>query len=246
MHKLQIQNLSVTIGEKEILKDLNLEIKSGEIHVIMGPNGVGKSTLSKVIMGDSSYEIKKGDILFDEKSIISLSTDERARLGIYLTFQNPMEIEGVSNVDFLKAAVSSFQKVNLFQFIKELEEKTNILKMDKEMLNRPVNIGFSGGEKKKNEVLGMYMLKPKVVILDEIDSGLDVDSLKIVGENIMAYYEQEKPAILIITHYQRLLDYIKPQKVHILYQGSIIKSGTSQLVTKIEKQGYLPFVTSHE
>lgn len=242
MHKLKINHLDVEIEEKQILKGLNLEIKSGEIHVIMGPNGVGKSTLSKVIMGDTNYHIQKGDILFDDKSILDLTVDERARLGIFLSFQNPLEIEGVTNVDFLKAAASSKEKINLFQFIKELENTAQNLNFDKDMLHRSLNIGFSGGEKKKNEILEMYMLKPNTILLDEIDSGLDVDSLKIVGENIMKYYEKEKPAILIITHYQRLLDYIKPDFVHILYQGNIIKSGDYHLVKEIEEQGYTPFI----
>ena len=239
MHTLKIKDLSVSVENKDILKDFNLEIKSGEIHAIMGPNGTGKSTLSKVIMGDSNYKIKKGSIYFDEKEINELPTDERARLGIFLGYQLPPEIEGVSNADFLRSALHNKNKeFKLYDFIKKINNTVEQLNMDKQMIHRGINEGFSGGERKKNEILQMYMLEPNTIILDEIDSGLDVDSLKIVGENIMKYYEENKPSILIITHYQRLLNYIKPDYVHIMKDGAIVKTGDKTLVEEIEKYGY--------
>lgn len=240
MHTLKIINLSVKIDNKLILNNFNLEIKSGEIHAIMGPNGTGKSTLSKVIMGDKNYEIVEGDILFDDKSILSLKTDERAHLGMFLGMQLPLEIEGVTNADFLRNAIHAKEQENfkMMQFIKELNETCDKLNMNKDMIHRNLNVGFSGGEKKKNEILQMYLLKPNTVILDEIDSGLDVDSLKIVGTNVMEYYKEYNPSILLITHYQRLLDYIKPNFVHVMMNGKIIKTGDSTLVKLIEEKGY--------
>ena len=240
MHKLEIKDLCVDIDEKQILKNFNLTLKEGEIHAIMGPNGTGKSTLSKVIMGDSEYTIKSGDILYDDESILSLPTDERARKGIFLAMQMPIELEGVTNADLLKTALHDKDDFKLMSFIKELNKHVEDLSMDKEMIHRSVNLGFSGGERKKNEILQMYMLKPNIIILDEIDSGLDVDSLRIVGENVMNYYKEKKPAILVITHYQRLLNYIKPDFVHILYDGSIIKSGDASLGLEVEENGYDP------
>ena len=240
MHTLTIKNLSVEVNHKQILKNLNLEIKSGEIHAIMGPNGTGKSTLTKVIMGDKNYKVTEGEILFDDKKLNDLTTDERARLGIFLGLQMPLEIEGVSNADFMRSALHAKEGNNfkLFDFIKDMDKYVDKLKMNKDMIHRGVNQGFSGGERKKNEILQMYLLKPSMVLLDEIDSGLDVDSLKIVGENVMDYYNESKPGILVITHYQRLLDYIKPTHVHIMKEGSIIKSGGSELVKYIEENGY--------
>ena len=239
MHKLKIENLTVSIENKKILKNFNLEIKSGEIHAIMGPNGTGKSTLSKVIMGDTNYKIEKGNIYFDDKNINELKTDERAKLGIFLGYQLPLEIEGVSNADFLRAAMHNKNKeFKLYDFIKKVNKTVEQLGMEKEMIHRGINQGFSGGERKKNEILQMYMLEPNTIILDEIDSGLDVDSLRIVGENVMKYYEEYQPAILIITHYKRLLDYIKPNFVHIMKNGNIIKSGDNSLVEQIEEYGY--------
>ena len=239
MHKLKIENLTVSIENKTILKNFNLEIKSGEIHAIMGPNGTGKSTLSKVIMGDTNYKVESGNIYFDEKNINELKTDERAQLGIFLGYQLPLEIEGVSNADFLRSAMHNKNKdFKLYDFIKKINKTVEQLGMEKEMIHRGINQGFSGGERKKNEILQMYMLEPNTIILDEIDSGLDVDSLRIVGENVMKYFEENKPAILIITHYQRLLDYIKPEFVHIMKNGNIIKSGDNTLVEQIEKYGY--------
>ena len=243
MHTLKILNLSVRIDNKEILKDFNLTIKSGEIHAIMGPNGTGKSTLSKVIMGDPSYEVTSGTITFDDKEIQDLEVSERANLGIFLGMQMPPEIEGVSNADFLRTALHGKEKddFKLFQFIKKLDNNVEKLQMNKEMIHRGINQGFSGGERKKNEILQMYMLEPKFVLLDEIDSGLDVDSLRIVGENVMNYYDENKPGILLITHYKRLLDYIKPDFVHIMKEGHIVETGGKELVDYIEEQGYDSF-----
>ncbi len=240
MQTLRIKNLSVEIENKTILNDFNLTINSGEIHAIMGPNGTGKSTLSRVIMGDDNYSITSGSIVFNDEVINDLTVDERARRGIFLAMQSPLEIDGVTNADFLRTAVHTKDGENfkLFDFIKELEGNVNKLKMNKEMIHRNINVGFSGGEKKKNEVLQMYMLKPKLIILDEIDSGLDVDSLKVVAENIMEYYNEYKPAIIVITHYQRLLDYIKPEYVHVIKNGKIVKNGDSSLVKEIETSGY--------
>ena len=240
MNTLKIENLTVTIEEKTILKDFNLVINSGEIHVLMGPNGIGKSTLTKVIMGDSNYKIESGNIYYNEILLNDMSVDERSRLGIFLGMQLPMEIEGVTNADFLRSALSIREKENfkLFEFIKKLDATVDVLDMKKDMIHRGINQGFSGGERKKNEILQMYMLKPTLVMLDEIDSGLDVDSLKIVGESIMNYYKEYNPGMLLITHYQRLLDYIKPNHVHIISYGRIVKTGDYSLVKQIEQQGF--------
>lgn len=240
MHILKVENLTVQIDNKTILKDFCLTIKTGEIHAIMGPNGVGKSTLSKVIMGDTNYKIVNGNIYFDDTLINNLTTDERARLGLFLGMQLPPEIEGVTNADMLRTACHSKQQegFKLFNFIKELEQNVKELDMNKDMIHRHINSGFSGGERKKNEILQMYMLKPSIVLLDEIDSGLDVDSLKLIGNKVMEYFEKYKPGILVITHYQRLLDYIKPTHVHIVKNGKIVKSGDSSLVKEIEELGY--------
>lgn len=239
MHSLKISNLTVKIENKIILNKFNITINSGEIHVILGPNGTGKSTLSKVIMGDTDYEIVSGTIKFDNKDITKLETDERAKLGIFLGFQMPISIEGVTNSDFLRTAIHSSEKeFKLMEFIKKINNTCDKLKMDKEMVHRSVNVGFSGGERKKNEILQMYLLNPNTILLDEIDSGLDMDSLKIVGKSVMDYYEENKPAILLITHYQRLLNYIKPTHVHIMREGKIIKSGDIKLVKEVEEKGY--------
>ena len=240
MKTLKIENLTVLVENKIILKDFNLEINSGEIHVLMGPNGIGKSTLTKVIMGDPNYIIENGSIYYDNKLINDMSVDERSRLGIFLGMQLPLEIEGVTNADFLRSAVSIREKDNfkLFEFIKSLDVAVDKLKMDSSMIHRGINQGFSGGERKKNEILQMYMLKPSLVMLDEIDSGLDVDSLKIVGESVMDYFKEYNPGILLITHYERLLDYIKPTHVHIISDGKIVKTGDYSLVKEIEKNGF--------
>lgn len=240
MHILKIKDLIVEIDDKRILDGFNLEIKTGEIHAIMGPNGTGKSTLSKVIMGDDTYKIVSGSIYYDDKEINEMTVDERARLGIFLGLQMPIEIEGVTNADFLRTALHTKQGTDfkLMPFIKEINQTCENLKMNKDMIHRGVNKGFSGGERKKNEILQMYMLKPNIVLLDEIDSGLDVDSLKIVGENVMKYYQENEAGILLVTHYQRLLDYIEPDYVHIMMNGKIVMSGDKSLVKKIENDGY--------
>lgn len=248
MHTLKITNLTVEVENKKILDNFSLTINSGEIHVIMGPNGTGKSTLSKVIMGDNHYKVLNGEIFFDDKLLNDLTVDERARLGIFLGMQMPLEIDGVTNADFLRAALHAKEGENfkLYGFIKKLDKTVENLKMNKEMIHRGINKGFSGGERKKNEILQMYMLEPKIVLLDEIDSGLDVDSLKVVGEKVMDYYNEFKPAILLITHYQRLLDYIKPDYVHIMKNGHIIKSGDFSLVDLVEHNGYDFFLNNGE
>lgn len=240
MNTLEIENLTVSVENKIILNDFNLVINSGEIHVLMGPNGIGKSTLTKVIMGDSNYKIESGHIYYNDVLINNMSVDERSRLGIFLGMQLPMEIEGVSNADFLRSAISIREKdkFKLFDFIKELDKNVNELKMKNDMIHRGINQGFSGGEKKKNEILQMYMLKPSFIMLDEIDSGLDVDSLKIVGEAIMKYYNEYNPGMLLITHYQRLLDYVHPTHVHIISEGKIVKTGDFSLVKEIEEKGF--------
>lgn len=240
---MQIQDLTVKVKEKTVLDNLNLNIKKGEIHVIMGPNGVGKSTLSKVIMGSPSYEVISGNIKVDDKSILNLTTDERARLGIFLSFQNPIDIEGVTNSEFLKMAINSNREtpIGLYDFIKELEQNYQDLSFPKEMMHRGINQNFSGGEKKKNEIIQMKTLKPRLLILDELDSGLDVDSLDLVCKNIMDYKEKENCSILLITHYNRILEKIKPDFVHILSNGKLVKTGDISLAEQIEKKGYKVF-----
>lgn len=240
MNILNIDNLTVEVEGKTILKDFSLEIKSGEIHAIMGPNGTGKSTLTKVIMGDDNYKIVKGTISYNGKVINDMPVNERAKLGIFLGMQMPMAIEGVTNADFLRSALRAKEGDNfkLLSFIRDVDKLTKKLHMDPEMIHRGINDGFSGGERKKNEILQMNILKPDVVLLDEIDSGLDVDSLKLVGESVMDYYKERKPAILLVTHYQRLLDYIKPDFIHIMKDGRIVLSGDKKLASKIEEDGY--------
>ena len=240
MNILNIDNLTVKVAGKTILKDFSLEIKSGEIHAIMGPNGTGKSTLTKVIMGDTNYEIVKGTISYNGKVINDMPVNERAKLGIFLGMQMPMAIEGVTNADFLRSALRAKEgdKFKLLPFIREVDKLTEKLHMDPEMIHRGINDGFSGGERKKNEILQMNILKPDVVLLDEIDSGLDVDSLKLVGESVMDYYNDRKPAILLVTHYQRLLDYIKQDFIQIMKDGKIVLSGDKTLALKIEEEGY--------
>lgn len=241
---INILDLCVNINDKEVLKSLNLNINKGEIHVIMGPNGVGKSTLSKVIMGSSLYKIINGDILCDGKSIKNLDVSERAKLGIFLSFQNPIEIDGVSNSEFLRTSVNSVNKevVGLYDFIKDVEKYSSDLDLKKEMIHRSLNCNFSGGEKKKNEILQMKLLKPKFIILDELDSGLDVDSLKIVCDNVNNYLKENKDvSVLMITHYSRLLEYIKPDYVHVIKDGTIVSSGDINLAKKIDEEGYKIF-----
>ena len=245
--KLDIINLSVMVDNKLVLKDFNLSLDNGKIYVLMGPNGTGKSTLSRVIMGDSNYKVMSGDILFNGNSILDKSVDERSRMGIFLAMQYPMEIEGVSNQDFLRTAMSSKEgkQVGLYDFIMKCEKASEELKMDKNLIHRPLNVGFSGGEKKKNEVLQMKLLKPSLIILDELDSGLDVDSLKIVSSNIKDYIKENKDAtLLIITHHQKVLDYIKPDYVKVLYNGKIVDSGDYKLSLEIEENGYEKYTTN--
>lgn len=240
---LEIKNVKCSIVDSDIdiLKGLSLSINNGEIHVIMGPNGTGKSTLSKVIMGHYKYKVNSGDILIDGESILNLSVDERAKKGVFLCMQDPTVIEGVTNSEFLKTALSSItsSKVNLYSFIKDMEKSMNDLSLNCDMMHRSLNFGFSGGEKKKNEILQLKLLKPKYIILDELDSGLDVDSLKIVCDNIIEYMKENKDAsLLIITHYTRILNYLKPDYVHILKDGRIVNSGDYSLALEIDKNGY--------
>lgn len=239
MCKLVIKNLYVNSGDKQILKGINLEVNKGETHVIMGINGSGKSTLLNVIMGDSNYQIIKGDISFNNENILNLSVDERARKGIFMAFQNPFEIPGITNSEFIKEALQSRsnKRINLFSFIEEYEENSKKLKMDKDFPHRDVNLGFSGGEKKRNEILQMLMLKPKLALLDEIDSGLDFDAIDLVGKNIKDEIEKGMSCILI-THQQRIIDYLNPDYVHIINDGKIIKTGDKTLANKINEKGF--------
>ncbi len=240
---LNIKNLSVKVIDSDIniLNKLNLEIGNGEVHAIMGPNGTGKSTLAKIIMGHYQYEVTNGSIKFNNKDITKLSVDERAKLGIFLSMQDPTVIDGVSNSEFIRTAQNEINgsKTNLYEFIKSMESSLDDLKLDSNMIHRSINKDFSGGEKKKNEILQLKLLKPKFIILDELDSGLDVDSLKIVSKNINNYLKENKDcSILIITHYPRILEYIKPDYVHILKDGNIKKTGDMKLALEIEKNGY--------
>ena len=242
---LNIKNLVVEIDKRIILDNFNLKIKPGTIHAIMGPNGVGKSTLSRTLMGDPKYNIVDGKIEFLDEVINNMPVDERSRKGIFLAMQSPLEIEGVSNQDFLRTAISSKnnERVGLYQFIKEVDKSLDELNMNKELVHRSLNVGFSGGEKKKNEVLQIKLLKPKFIILDELDSGLDVDSLRIVCENIKNYLKDyPDTSILIITHYSMILEYLKPDYVHIIGNKKIVKTGDYNLVSDIEKNGYSKYI----
>ncbi len=240
---LEIKNLHVEVGGKEILKGLNLTINAGEVHAIMGPNGAGKSTLSYAICGKEGYEITEGSITFKGKNFLELEANERAAEGVFLGFQYPVEIPGVSNMNFLKAAINSIRKYRgeeemaAVDFLKLIRAKAAELEMDPEMLKRAVNVGFSGGEKKRNEMVQMAMLDPVFAVLDETDSGLDIDALRIVADGINRMRSPEK-AILVITHYQRLLDYVIPDFVHVLSDGRIVKSGDKSLAHVLEKDGY--------
>ncbi len=231
---LEIKNLYVETNGKEIIKGLNLKINKGEVHVLMGPNGSGKSTLSYALMGHPKYKVK-GSILFEGKDITDMPVDERAKLGIFLSFQYPMEVQGVQLSNFIRIASgnSDFQG-----FRKELSENMSMLKMDSAFSTRYLNDGFSGGEKKRSEILQMAMLKPKLAILDETDSGLDIDALKAVANGINTVKQSVKPGILLITHYKRILNFVKPDYVHIISDGKIVKSGGSELVDKLEEEGY--------
>lgn len=240
---LKINNLHANIGDKEILKGLSLEINPGEVHAIMGPNGAGKSTLSSVLVGHPSFEVTEGEIEFDGESILDLEPEERAHLGMFLSFQYPVEIPGVSMVNFMRVAVNERRKaqglepMNATEFLKLMKEKRALVELDSKLANRSVNEGFSGGEKKRNEIFQMAMLEPKLAILDETDSGLDIDALRIVANGVNALRSPERSAI-VITHYQRLLDYIKPDFVHVLHNGRIVKSGGPELALELEEKGY--------
>lgn len=239
--ELVIKNLHAKVEDKEILKGVNLTIKTGEMHAIMGPNGTGKSTLSAIIMGHPRYQVTEGSITLDGEDVLKMSVDERARKGLFLAMQYPNEIPGITNSDFIKSAMQARlgkdEHVSLFKFIKEMDKAVSDLKMDPDLPHRYINEGFSGGEKKRNEILQMKMLKPHFAILDEIDSGLDVDALRIVGENVNNM-KSENFGALIITHYQRLLDYIDATHVHIMVDGKIVKSGGKELITKVDNEGY--------
>lgn len=241
MSVLEIKDLHVSIEDKEILKGVNLTLKTGEIAAIMGPNGTGKSTLSAAIMGNPNYEVTQGEILLDGENILDLEVDERARLGLFLAMQYPSEIPGITNAEFIRAAMNAGkeddEKISVMDFITKLDEKMEFLGMKEEMAERYLNEGFSGGEKKRNEILQLLMLEPKFALLDEIDSGLDIDALKVVSKGVNAMREKDFGA-MIITHYQRLLNYITPDVVHIMMDGRVVLTGGAELAARLEKEGY--------
>ena len=243
MPLLEIQNLHATVGDKEILKGINLVIKPGEVHAIMGPNGSGKSTLSYILAGRDGYDVTKGAVLFDGKDLLSMPADERACAGLFLGFQYPVEIPGVATMTFLKTALNAVRAyrgddpLDAMQFLNYVRERAMVLNVTDDMLRRALNVGFSGGEKKRNEILQMAVLEPRLAVLDETDSGLDIDALKIVAEGVNAMRTPER-GMLVITHYQRLLNYIEPDHVHVLAQGRILQSGGKELALELEKNGY--------
>ena len=241
MSVLEIKDLHVSIEDKEILKGVNLTLKTGEIAAIMGPNGTGKSTLSAAIMGNPNYEVTQGEILLDGENILDLEVDERARLGLFLAMQYPSEIPGITNAEFIRAAMNAGkeddEKISVMDFITKLDEKMAFLGMKEEMAERYLNEGFSGGEKKRNEILQLLMLEPKFALLDEIDSGLDIDALKVVSKGVNAMRGKDFGA-MIITHYQRLLNYITPDVVHIMMDGRVVLTGGAELAARLEREGY--------
>jgi Fe-S cluster assembly ATP-binding protein len=240
---LEIRNLRATVGDQEILRGINLSVGAGEVHAIMGPNGSGKSTLAHVLSGRENYQVTGGEILYDGKDLLQMSPEERAREGIFLAFQYPVEIPGVSTTYFLKAALNAMRKhrgleeLDAMEFLSLIKEKMKLVEMDQSLLNRPLNEGFSGGEKKRNEILQMAVLDPKLAILDETDSGLDIDALRIVAGGVNALRQKDR-AMIVITHYQRLLNYIVPDFIHVLYDGRIVKSGSKELALELEVKGY--------
>ena len=240
---LKIENLHASVGEKEILRGIDLEIKAGEVHAVMGPNGSGKSTLSAVLAGRETFTVTEGSVLYDGRDLLALSPEERSWAGVFLGFQYPVEIPGVSNVNFMKAAVNEQRKqrglepLSAAQFLKLMREKMATVEMDSSFSSRGVNVGFSGGEKKRNEIFQMAMLEPRLAILDETDSGLDVDALRIVATGVNRLKRPDN-AFIVITHYQRLLDYIVPDVIHVLYKGRIIKTAGKELALEIEQKGY--------
>jgi Fe-S cluster assembly ATP-binding protein len=240
---LTIKNLHASIEDNDILKGINLEVKPGEVHAIMGPNGSGKSTLASVLAGREEYEVGQGEVAFDGKDLLDMDTDERAKEGLFLAFQYPVEIPGVSNINFLKAAISEIREhkgldpISAKDFLALVKEKSKLVELDGRLANRSVNEGFSGGEKKRNEIFQMAMLDPKLCVLDETDSGLDIDALKIVANGVNAMRDAGR-SFIVITHYQRLLDFIVPDQVHVLYNGQIVKSGDKNLALELEEKGY--------
>ncbi|MDT2712855.1 Fe-S cluster assembly ATPase SufC [Enterococcus gallinarum] len=241
MSVLEIKNLHVQIEDKKILKGVDLVLKTGEIHAIMGPNGTGKSTLSAAIMGNPNYEVTEGEILFDGENVLEMEVDERARLGLFLAMQYPSEIPGITNAEFMRAAINAKRdeedKISVMDFLKKLDQKMDLLNMPEEMAERYLNEGFSGGEKKRNEILQLLMLEPTFAILDEIDSGLDIDALKVVAKGVNEM-RGEGFGALIITHYQRLLNYITPDVVHIMMEGRVVMTGSAHLAKRLEAEGY--------
>jgi Fe-S cluster assembly ATP-binding protein len=240
---LKITNLQVSAGEREILRGVDLEVKAGEVHAIMGPNGSGKSTLAQVLAGRDIYNITAGEVFYEGKNLLGLKPEERAREGIFLAFQYPVEIPGVNNIYFLRAALNAQRKYrgeeeyDAMDFLDLVNEKMKLLSMDASFRERPVNVGYSGGEKKRNEVLQMAVLEPKLAILDETDSGLDIDALRIVADGVNAMRSKDR-AIIVVTHYQRLLNYIVPDSVHVLLNGRMVKSGGKELALELEETGY--------
>ncbi len=240
---LSIKELKAQVEGKDILKGLNLEVKAGEVHAIMGPNGSGKSTLANVLAGNEGYEVTGGEVIFENKNLLEMDPEDRAREGLFLAFQYPIEIPGISNSTFLKTAINEIRKykglpeIAAKEFLVLMREKAKILGMDDNLISRSVNTGFSGGEKKRNEIFQLLMLNPKLAILDETDSGLDIDALRIVSNGVNEFRSRDN-SVIVVTHYQRLLDYIVPDFVHVLYKGKIIKSGGKELALELEEKGY--------